>query len=242
MTAVHGIRARNRIAIEAEILRIGREHLARYGAAALSLRAVARDLGMASSAVYRYVEGRDELLTRLIVSAYDSLADAVDAGLADLPAGAAPAQEFRAIATATRLWATAHPHEYALIYGSPVPDYDAPAERTTPAGTRVTMRLMQVLPPLADPRLDTARDSRALGAGPTDLPSGSGLSAGSLRRGMTAWNLVLGTITAELFEQYGPDTLHDPDAFFDAVLDDALTIVQGAPPRLHRPASTSTRS
>ena len=73
MSSVAGIRARNRAAIEGEILRVGREHLASHGAAGLSLRAVARDLGMASSAVYRYVASRDELLTRLIVTAYDAM-------------------------------------------------------------------------------------------------------------------------------------------------------------------------
>src|SRR4051812_33791273 len=65
---ISGIRARNRAAIEAEILDRGREHLAREGAAALSLRAIARDLGMVSSALYRYVASRDDLFTLLIVA------------------------------------------------------------------------------------------------------------------------------------------------------------------------------
>lgn len=240
MVAAEGIRARNRSAIEAEILRVGREHLGRYGAAALSLRAVARDLGMASSAVYRYVDSRDELLTRLIVAAYDCLADTVDDALARLPDPAGPDPSFRAIVLATHRWAITHPHEYALIYGSPVPDYDAPPERTTPAGTRVTNRLIQVLAPYADPERETARDRQALGDGPDDLPGQTGLDAGVLRRGITAWNLVLGTITAELFSQYGPSIPRDDDAFLDAAIDEALAIVR--PPRPHRPSSTSARS
>ena len=61
-TARLGKRARHRLTVEAEILRVAREHLATDGAAALSLRAVARDLGMVSSGIYRYVESRDELL------------------------------------------------------------------------------------------------------------------------------------------------------------------------------------
>src|SRR6478735_9140520 len=74
-----GKRARNRLAVEADILRVARRHLASEGAAALSLRAVARDLGMVSSGIYRYVESRDELLTRLIIDSYWSLAAAVRA-------------------------------------------------------------------------------------------------------------------------------------------------------------------
>ena len=72
----------------AEIMRLGREQLASQGAAALSLRAVAKDLGIVSSAVYRYVSSRDELLTLLVVEAYTELGDAVDAAL-EAPAGVA---------------------------------------------------------------------------------------------------------------------------------------------------------
>ena len=75
-----GKRARNRAVVEAQILTVAREHLATHGAAGLSLRAVARDLGMVSSGIYRYVESRDELLTRLIVDSYTSLAQTVRGG------------------------------------------------------------------------------------------------------------------------------------------------------------------
>src|SRR5580765_1291202 len=66
-------RERTRAEITREILDVARRHLSTKGASELSLRAIARDLGVASSAVYRYVASRDELLTRLIVGAYDSL-------------------------------------------------------------------------------------------------------------------------------------------------------------------------
>ena len=72
----HAVRA----AMEAEIMRLGREHLRTQGAAGLSLRAIARDLGVVSSAVYRYVPSRDDLLTLLLVEGYNDLADTVDAG------------------------------------------------------------------------------------------------------------------------------------------------------------------
>ncbi len=228
MSAVEGIRARNRAAIEAEVLRVGREHLGRYGAAGLSLRAVARDLGMASSAVYRYVASRDELLTRLIVTAYDAMADAVEAALVALPQDAGPDRRFRTIAEATRAWARANPHEYALIYGSPVPDYHAPAERTNAAGTRVPGLLIGVLGGLSDTPPDTPADAAALGETLDDpFFDGSDLTAGAVRRGFTAWTLVIGIVSAELFEQFGADTISDWDAFFDAVVDTALGIVAG---------------
>ncbi len=223
MVTAEGIRARNRAAIEAELLRVGREHLAHYGASGLSLRAVARDLGMASSAVYRYVDSRDELLTRLIVAAYTALADQVDAALADASPDVTPPERFRIVARTVRAWALAHPHEYALVYGSPVPGYHAPAERTTAPGTRVQARLLDILADLGDGRAATATDHQALS--PLDDPMLAQAMIGPLRRGLTAWNLVLGTLSSELFEQLGPRTVKDPAAFFDAVIDDALVIV-----------------
>ena len=109
-----------------DITRIGREHLAEHGAAALSLRAVARDLGVVSSAVYRYVANRDDLLTLLVVDGYDELGDAVDAAVADVPADDYRGR-FLAVGRAVRAWALREPATYALLFGSPVPGYEAPA-------------------------------------------------------------------------------------------------------------------
>lgn len=229
MPTAPGIRASRRAATEAEILRIGKQHLATVGAAALSLRAVARDLGVASSAVYRYVASRDELLTLLIVDAYDSLADFTEARLARRPRLGA-AKQFAVIAHALRDWSAEHPHEFALIYGSPVPGYDAPDERTTPAGTRVARILLGLLGGITSP-VETARDRVAIGDWADLIGVPPGLSAGRLRRGVTAWTLIVGAVCAERFEQFGKHFPRDPDAYFDAVVDDALTIAAVRSPR-----------
>src|SRR5689334_9031334 len=119
-----GVRARVRAEMTEEIKVVARRHLATDGAN-LSLRAVARDLGMASSAVYRYFASRDELLTALIIDAYNSLGEAAEhaATLTTDPLG-----RFLRITTAVREWALADPHQWALIYGSPVPGYQAPQD------------------------------------------------------------------------------------------------------------------
>ena len=98
-----GKRQETREKIEAQIIELGRRHLVTEGAAGLSLRAIARDLGMVSSAVYRYVASRDDLLTLLLVDAYSELADAVDrAGAA---AGGPWREQLLAMAHAARAWA-----------------------------------------------------------------------------------------------------------------------------------------
>ena len=98
---------------------------------------------MVSSALYRYFPSRDDLLTALIIDAYDSLGETAEAAL-KASAGAASGERWTAVCEAIRGWALAHPHEYALIYGSPVPGYAAPAT-TVPAASRVGFALIEVV-------------------------------------------------------------------------------------------------
>src|SRR3954447_20206803 len=134
-------RERVRAELTGEITDAARRQLAAVGAAALSLRAVARELGMASSALYRYFPSRDDLLTRLIIDGYDALGETAEK--ADDPS-APPQERWLAICRAVRSWAKEHPHEYALLYGSPVPGYEAPPD-TVPAASRVGVLLGTVL-------------------------------------------------------------------------------------------------
>jgi AcrR family transcriptional regulator len=136
-------RERAREEITREIVDEARRQLAEQGAASLSLRSVARELGMVSSAVYRYVASRDELLTRLIVEAYDSLGDATERAVA-ASSGDTPLDRWVAAALVVRAWALEHPHEYGLLYGAPVPGYAAPDDTVVP-GTRVSRALISIV-------------------------------------------------------------------------------------------------
>ncbi len=203
-----------------DIVRIGRAHLATEGAAALSLRAVARDLGVVSSAVYRYVESRDELLTLLVVDGYDELGEAVDLALARVDRSDHPGRMV-AIGRAVRLWALAEPATYALLFGSPVPGYEAPAERTTGPGTRVIRRLVEIWEDawvagaveLPDDAVGPRRLARDLARVRRDL----GITAPDalIARGMLAWAALFGCVSFELFGQYGPDAFAEPKDIFE---------------------------
>ncbi len=226
MEKAPGIRARNRRALQDQIIAVANQHLISHGAAALSLRAIARDLGMASSAIYRYVASRDELLTVLIINAYDALADDVDAALAGHVAG--PEERFAIIARTTRSWALAHPHQYALIYGSPVPGYDAPGERTNVAGTRVLQHLLRVLVDLPQREAGDAKAAAAVAPLLELLRSeGHELNAGVAAAGLIGWTLILGSITAEVFEQFGANTIGDKDAMFELTIKCGLQMQTG---------------
>lgn len=203
-----------------EIVRIGRTHLATDGAAALSLRAVARDLGIVSSAIYRYVVSRDELLTLLVVDGYDELGDAVDAAL-ETTDPSDHAGRMAAIGRAVRGWALAEPATYALLYGSPVPGYQAPAERTTAAGTRVIRRLVEVWEDAwVAGSLTVAEDFLAperLCADLSRIRSQMGITAPEavIARGMFVWAALFGCVSFEVFGQYGPETISDSAELFE---------------------------
>ena len=201
-----------------DIVRVGRTHLERGMPSELSLRAVARDLGVVPSALYRYVRNREDLLTLLIVDAYDALGDAVDAAVTAV----APDDHLgrlEAIAGAARSWAVAEPSRFALLYGTPVPGYTAPGERTVGPGTRVMRAIAAVL---EDAYLAGALRplevtlSRTLQADMERLGSGADLTMPPvlLARVYGLWSAVLGAILYEIFDQHGPDTVSDPAEFF----------------------------
>lgn len=126
-------RARRREATEAEIKHAALDQIARDGAPALSLRAVARAIEMSPAGLYRYYDGRDALLTALLVDAYEDLADTV-AGAVE---GAGAFRErFVAGVAAYRTWAVADPNRFLLIFGTPIPGYVAPEDGPTVAANR----------------------------------------------------------------------------------------------------------
>lgn len=206
----------------ADIVRLGRRHLATHGAAALSLRAVARDLGVVSSAVYRYVESRDELLTLLLIDAFGELGDEVDAAVAAVPEGGHTAR-FLALGRAVRVWALREPASYALLFGSPVPGYNAPAERTTGPGTRVILALISILDAacrdgmLSVPAGGSLELPPALAADLAAIRSGFGLAVPEelVARGVLVWSSLFGAVSFEVFNQYGPDTFTAPAELFE---------------------------
>ncbi|QZA15588.1 TetR/AcrR family transcriptional regulator [Mycobacterium malmoense] len=216
-----GKRQESREQVEARIVELGRRQLAERGAAGLSVRAIARDLGMVSSAVYRYVSSRDELLTLLLVDAYSELADVVDRARETL--GDQWSDDVTAIARATRRWAIAHPALWALLYGSPVPGYHAPPERTVAVGTRVVGALFDAVAAgiaTGDIRLTNDVAPQPMSSDFERIRQEFGFPGDDqvITKCFVLWAGVLGAISLEVFGQYGADTLTDPGAVFDAQL------------------------
>jgi AcrR family transcriptional regulator len=217
MTAA-SLRARVRAEMIEEIKAAARRHLAADGAN-LSLRAVARELGMVSSALYRYFASRDELLTALILDAYNALGDAVERADASIAQRGDLRGRWLAVCHAVRDWALANPHEYALVYGSPVPGYQAPQDTVEPA-TRPPLVLGTILRDGVDQAALAEWDDEPL---PADVRAEMrrvieaglpGVPEAVLARGMTAWIQLFGAVSFELFGRL-TNVIEDPAAFFD---------------------------
>jgi AcrR family transcriptional regulator len=212
-------RERVRAELTREITEVARRHLATEGAAGLSLRAVAREMGMVSSAVYRYFPSRDDLLTALIIDGYNAIGAA-----AEKADGACHRDDYPgrwlAACRAVRGWALAHPHEYALVYGSPVPGYQAPDQTIEPA-SRVAAVFGKII---SDAQASGVLDPPALCPAP---PGAFAPDAGRLRetvlpgvpddavsRALAVWAGVFGMVSFELFGQF-ENVVTDRAAFFD---------------------------
>jgi AcrR family transcriptional regulator len=211
-------RARARAETIDQIKAIARDHLAVDGPN-LSLRAVARDLGVVSSAVYRYFASRDDLLTALILDGYTSMADAVEqaeAGVARRDLGG----RWTALAGAVRDWSLENHHEYALLYGSPVPGYAAPQDTIEPA-TRPVVVAMAVLRDGVERGAVAVPADRLPRAVRADMervarttPGFDGVPPTLMARGFSAWAQLFGTISFELFGRL-TNAVTDYDAYFD---------------------------
>ena len=208
----------------AEILAVARQHVAREGAAALSLRSIARDLEMAPSALYRYFDGRDALLSALILTAYESLAEEAERAADEDAQGGAEgdAERWLAVPRSLRSWALAHPHEWGLIFGTPVPGYKAPEDTVEPY-ERVAAAMVR---PLVEAdaagrvRAEPLRQvSTELGDAVAPVAEGllPGMPLGTVVLAIGAWTTIVGVISLEVFGHWR-NTILDPGQFFEATI------------------------
>jgi len=219
LSVVPTARERARATTTEAILAAARTQLAEVGAAALSLRAVAREVGLVSSAVYRYFPSRDELLTALIIEAYDAVGEAAEAAR-DAASGASPRERWIAVWRGVRAWARDHPAQYALIYGSPVPGYAAPLD-TLPAAGRVGVVLGGIASEV-EGAVDPGEHVTAAVA--PDVASTLGIDPRLAPDAVSAWTQLFGTVGFELFGQYEQVVL-DRETYFDHVAGAAATSV-----------------
>lgn len=212
--------------LQTAIKEVAKNQISEHGAARFSLRAIARELGITAPAIYNYYPRRDDLVTTLIVDAYHSLAAAL-AEARDTE-HANHAESIMASARAYRSWALAHSAEYSLIFGMPIPNYQAPMEITSPAASESMVVLIQIIDAAyQDGELTIKELSPALKtmmqpwsekldfSGPLNI----------IHLALASWVLIHGLVSLELFGHLAPGPefgFGEVDTFFEGEIQSML--------------------
>lgn len=216
-----------RLEMTEKIKAVARQQMSQHGTAGLGLRAIARELGITAPALYNYFSTLDDLITDLIVDAFNWLADAMQEA-ANMSRDRSDVGRIRSAVMAYRRWALDHPAEFQLIYGNPIPGYHAPADVTTPLARRP-------FTVLAAPMLHAYR-SGELRIPPEyeDLPpqvlgyltvwkqrSVVDIPEEIIYLLTAGWTRIHGMVMLELFHHSQP-VIGDPDAFYQHEVDTFL--------------------
>jgi AcrR family transcriptional regulator len=200
-------RQRYREETRQEAKRIALEQLAADGMAGISVNAIGKRMGVTGPALYRYFANRDALLTELISDAYHELADTLEQAIA-----AAPADRLGAGANAMRDWARAEPHRYLLLFGTPVPGFQAPPH-TLDAASRSMVALLSTVEP--DHGEQPAEPLKGQLTAWGERMGYTSLTPRQLHWGLTAWTRLHGLISLEITNQFALSKV-DPGELFAA--------------------------
>lgn len=196
-----------------------RQHMAADGTAALSLRAIARDLNLTAPALYRYFASRNDLITALVLDAYNALADALQAASQRQP-DVDVATRLYAVLLGYRDWALAHPIDFTLIYGNPIPGYEAPREPSVAAARRGLVFIVGLLQDtlnsgLLHPQPEYAHLPPTVEAYLSEMAEAADIDADPLvlYLATVGWTRIHGIIMLELFTHIQP-VIGDSEAFY----------------------------
>ena len=206
------MRERYRAQVRQEVKQAALRQLAESGPAGVSISAIGKELGVSGPALYRYFASRDELLTELVIDAYDDLAAALR--VADGRA------RLEAYARAYRAWALAEPHRYRLLFGSPLPGYDAHTQRLVDAAQAAMNVLLEALREPGDPAATAGEPLAAqLAAQLTAWVTARhvDIDPAIALRGVLLWSRLHGFVSLEIAGNFASMGLH-PDALFEAQL------------------------
>jgi AcrR family transcriptional regulator len=187
------MRERYRAQVRDEVKQAALRQLAESGPAGLSISAIGKQLGVSGPALYRYFASRDDLLSELVIDAYHDLAHA----LSDA-ARHAPGTQLEDIARAYRSWALAQPHRYRLLFGPPLPGYDAHAQRLVEAAQASMKVLLGVLREAGDPAATPPAEPLASQLLALARTHGPGIDAAMALRAIIIWSRLHGLVSLEI--------------------------------------------
>jgi AcrR family transcriptional regulator len=210
------MRGRYRAQVRDEIKQVALRQIAESGPGGLSVAAIGKELGVSGPALYRYFSSRDDLLTELVIDAYTDLAAALRAATRNATSRK-PQAGLEAVARSYRAWALAQPHRYQLLFGPPLPRFDAHARRLVDASQEAMNTLVEVLADLPDG--GATRINRALASQLATWSRNSGheTDAKTALRAVLIWSRVHGFVSLEIAGNYASLGI-DPDQLFGVEL------------------------
>lgn len=231
-------RDRVRAATSQEIIQTARQLLISQGSAALSLRAIAREMGMTAPALYRYFGSYETLIHHVVADIFNDLSDYVEAAVSAGQDDGHTSVETDATAIglitacqAFRQWAVAHPAEFGMIFGAPLPGVDLYDDdplmecgmRFGQIFMRLFVELWQIKPFDVPADEDIAPEFRAQLANYRDV-LGTDLPLGVLQTFLRCWVSLYGTVTLEVFGHMR-FALEDPAQMFELMLTDLAAMI-----------------
>ena len=208
------MRERYRAQVRHEVKQAALRQLAESGPAAVSVSAIGKQLGVSGPALYRYFASRDDLLTELVIDAYHDLADALSAAASP---GPGPRARLEGLARAYRFWALAQPHRYRLLYGPPLPGYDAHAERLVEASRRAMSQLLDVVRELGDGTIEPPAEPLASQLAAWVRPQDPGIGPATAWRAILIWSRLHGIVSLEIAGNFASMGI-DPGQLFETEL------------------------
>ncbi|MEV4225310.1 TetR/AcrR family transcriptional regulator [Nonomuraea sp. NPDC049725] len=203
------MRERFREQVREDVKAAALEQLAAGGAHAISINAISKELGVSGSALYRYFPSRDDLLTALVIDAYEDLRDTLAQELgADAP-DRTPEDRFRALTRAYRAWAVAQPHRYELLFKPPIPGYDAHSATLANAARSLMAILLSSLAELTQ-----AGDTRTRPYQNEEVLAARTAGAAEFRTAVAVWSCLHGIVSLELGGGLAAMTI-DTDTLFE---------------------------
>jgi AcrR family transcriptional regulator len=210
------IRQRYRTQVRTEVKQAALRQLQQSGPAGLSVAAIGKELGVSGPALYRYFASRDELLTELIIDAYDDLARALHLA-SQQHAGTTPPARLKTLARAYRAWALDQPHRYRLLFGPPLPGYDAHALRLVTASLAAISELLSVLRELDDPAAPPPPQPLASQLRTFAALHDAAIGPAAALHAILAWSRLHGLVSLEIAGNFHSMGLN-PDQLFEAQL------------------------
>ena len=206
------MRKRYRAQVRREVKQVALRQLAESGPAGLSVSAIGKQLGVSGPALYRYFASRDERLTELVIDAYHDFAAALAAAAGQVPSSQ-PRARFEALARCYRAWALAQPHRYRLLFGPPLPGYDAHAQRLVEAAQQAMDILAGILPGLGEPTLALPGPPLAAQLSTWAQRHDLGLDPATALQAVLIWSRLHGFVSLEIAGNFASMGI-DPDQLF----------------------------